>query len=1313
MNTSSITRSLLQRSLLIITALTLASGSVVAQEETGKASIEFTEQQLEFFESKVRPLLVEHCNECHGPDAKPIEGGLNLASRKSIIAGGDTGPAIVPGHASESLLIDAINYGEVYEMPPDTKMTDEQIAVLTKWVNEGAPWPKSSDVEVAVKEAFDIKIRKAEHWCWKPVRKPAVPQVADAQWAQDPIDNFVLSRIENAGLNPAPATSRQTLIRRVYFDIVGLPPTPEQVQAFVDDPSKNAFEKVIDHLLESPRFGERWARHWMDLTRYAETGGHEFDYNIPYAHQYRDYLIRAFNADVPYKQLVHEHIAGDLIPNPRRHLTEDYNESILGTGFWFLGEAKHAPVDSKGEEARKIDNQIDVMSKTFLGLTVACARCHDHKFDAISTEDYYALAGFLQSSRRQAAMLDPGRKIEKKFEEAAKLVDLGGTVADKLIAQVIAAQASSEADDQTVQSNAASYFNAALESLRANSAWNQQPPLKIEGESLTQQSVDGGETLPQEIKKRGKFAWSGNQQYWWKHGQPGQSWALEFEAPNVADTEYRVAITFTMAGDYGAVQVFVDDQIVIEKLDFYDPELKTIKLDLPDLKLQGGKHVLKLKLLEPNEKAAPSNMVGIDTLDLTPVVQNSESEIALNQRIANRDKLDLELINKTIAAIKSADQSPASPMNLLTRASRNSQNVDAQLGVQIAQQAKLADEQHEKFVNDSELFADFENGLPAGWFRTGVAFGQPGADADSSFSATGPMIRNSGTVNSGQYSSKFQGVIRSPSFELKHSHIHYRMSGKNVSARLIIDGFTMDVYNALLFKGCKLNFRESAQLGWQSQAGDIGNHIGSRAHLEIIDHGDGFIALDQIRFSNGASPADRSAWNVDHEAGTPFESVKTLSDWFSQSTSQSLADDEQAGFYQALGAIVESDLVEIFVGKTTNKKTSLNRTRLSDRILGTHPISAARTPQPNSAAALAVELKAVRVRLAKLTESVPAPVMAIGMTDGTGEEEFIFIRGNHKTLGTPATRRFLSAISDRPLNPKDGSGRLLLANKITAPNNPLTNRVAVNRIWHHLFGKGIVESTDNFGVLGKPPTHPQLLDYLAIEFSRNGQSFKKTIKRLVMTATYQMDSKSNESADGADPDNNLLHRARIRRLQGEAIRDSILQASGRLDLKMYGNSVPIYLTSFMGGRGRPGASGPLDGDGRRTIYVSVRRNFLSPMMLAFDTPIPFNAIGKRNVSNVPAQALILMNDPFVIGQAKTWAEKLVTDGQSISERIASIYQTALGRAPTASELSMSLGFVTQQALELGIEKEAMQGDVQLWQDFCHVVFNLKEFIYIQ
>ncbi len=1275
---------------------------VLSQTDDTKVQAVFTDQQLEFFETKVRPLFVEKCYKCHGPDATPLEGSLSLTSRKSMLAGGDTGPAIVPAHPEKSLLIDAINYGEVYEMPPDTKMSVEEIAVFTEWVKQGAAWPNASDVEVATKTEFDLEARKSAHWCWQPIQKPVVPKVANGEWPKDPIDNFILARLENAGLTPADPANRRTLIRRAYFDIVGLPPTPEQVNAFVKDASPDAFEMVIDELLASSRYGERWARHWMDLTRYAESGGHEFDYEIPYAFHYRDYLIRAINADVSYTQLVHEHIAGDLLSSPRRHPTEDFNESILGTGFWFLGEAKHSPVDSKDEEARTIDNQIDVMCKTFLGLTVACARCHDHKFDAISTEDYYALSGFLQSSRRQAAMLDPGRKIEKSFEKASLLVDQGNQIAGKLVAQIHGAD----------QATVASYMKASLEFLRADPDWNREATVFIEGESLRQISVSGGETLTQEIKKREKLAWRGDKQYWWKHGKVGDEWILEFDVPATHEL-YEMNVVFTKASDYGAARMLVNDVGVGEIVDFYDPELQTTNLSLGEIMLKPGENQLKIVLADHHKDAAPSNMIGLDYLQLTPVSKHTETEIASIETIATQSKLDPNLLEKFISAIREpALQDANHPLHLIYRASLESQPLDATFAKELGNNVATSQAQQAKWLEESTLFADFDNGLPPGWFKTGFAFGDLLTKGDPSgkpslFSATGPTIPQSGTVHSGQYAGSLYGVIRSPTFDLAHSHIHYRCRGKNITIRLIIDGYVMDEFNALLFGGCRFNIGDSRYFHWETQAGDIRNHIGSRAHIEIIDHGGGYIELDEIRFSNGSKPSDLPTELAATISTGDVDSPASIANAFAGLVTAQRVDHELASW------VIASDLLPVFTKPAVDNASSLRSRSDLQTISIESPKGRDGGGVSTSGAKLMSQLESIQGQLAELNSQTPSPELAIAITEGTGEEEHVFIRGNHKTPGDVATRRFLSAISGRPLNPPDGSGRLQLAYKITAPNNPLTTRVAVNRIWHHMFGGGIVGSVDNFGVLGKTPTHPELLNYLATEFVDDGQSLKRMIKRIAMTRTYQMGCQPSEAASRIDPENNLLQHARIRRLQGEAIRDSILAVSGKLDLKMYGAPVPVFLTPFMSGRGRPGQSGPLDGEGRRSIYIAVRRNFLSPMMLAFDTPIPFNTTGARNQSNVPAQALILMNDPFVIEQAKHWAERLVKLDQAPLQRIESIYLAALSRLPSSQEADNALSFVNQQAAELEVDPAHLNSSVEVWQDFCHVVFNLKEFIYIQ
>jgi hypothetical protein len=334
--------------------------------------------------------------------------------------------------------------------------------------------------------------------------------------------------------------------------------------------------------------------------------------------------------------------------------------------------------------------------------------------------------------------------------------------------------------------------------------------------------------------------------------------------------------------------------------------------------------------------------------------------------------------------------------------------------------------------------------------------------------------------------------------------------------------------------------------------------------------------------------------------------------------------------------------------------------------------------------------------------------MALALEDANGVDERVFIRGNPQIPGVPAPRRFLEALAGSDvLQTSHGSGRLELARQVVDPNvNPLVTRVVVNRIWHHLFGRGLVASVDNFGVLGERPTHPELLDYLANRFAAEGWSIKKTIRHLVLTNTYRMSSQPDEQADRADPQDLLLHRMRVRRLEGEAIRDAILAISGRLSPKLYGPPVPIHLTPFLEGRGRP-TSGPLDGDGRRSIYLAIRRNFLSPFLLTFDTPSPFSTMGRRSVSNVPAQALVLLNDPFVHQPAEVWANHVLAGKGTERERIAEMYAKAFSRPPTEVELRDCLDFLDHQA-----KQEGRNARDRAWADLAHVLFNVKEFIFL-
>jgi hypothetical protein len=1128
---------------LILAAL--AATTLSAAEETTPDN---TTDGNQFFLTKVKPLLEARCYKCHGPeklrDKKDVGGELLMVSRENLLKGGETGPAVVPGKPAESLLVDAINWGDI-EMPPKSKLPAGEIAILTRWVELGTPWPDGTATTVAQKK-FPLAERKASHWSWRKVKNPTTPTVKNKVWPKADHDRFILSALEAKGLSPALQADRRTLIRRAYFDLIGLPPTPEQVQAFLDDaaPFDEAYGKVIDDLLASPHFGERWGRHWLDLVRYAESRGHEFDHTSANAYQYRDYVIRALNADVPYDQFVIEHLAGDLLDEPRLHPDKGHNESVLGTGFWYLGDWVHSPVSVRRDEMDRIDNMIDTIGRTFLGLTIACARCHDHKFDAISTADYYALAGYAQSSQyRQVRFesMEHNRSVAKKLwaVRAQKKDAIRKALAGKVLAGL---------------GNTRHYFTAARKVIRGEAAPT---------DAAAQHKLDTDRLS----------AWVAQLQAAQKDAHhPLHAWGLLAADKNVATAEAIDVFGKSLAEKWRAELTQAADALAKARIvvDYSDPAEHFIQ----DGFSFGPSPSLPGQLTITHE--GDSVKFGVHT-----------------QGAARRDML----------------------WNGLKFAG-GTQNESGGLG-------KVA--------------------------RSGQS-------------------------------------VRTPTFPITDGTIHYLIRGAG-SLQAVVGSHRL--LAGPLHGNQVRSFDTKGQLQWIGHG--LGRYKGQRGHLEIAPNGGSQLEIFAVADS-GARPPDPPAAN------------RVIADALAT-----------GGIEAALTAVLTEAGKKLDAGAIATSSHSSDLARIADWMLG-HPelfVSAAPGESLADVQAMAKELQAEESKLA--AEIKKESRTAISIWDGSAENEHVLIRGNAKTPGPIVQRRFLEALGGKEQSPpKYGSGRLQLSKQfVDANNNPFISRVIVNRLWHHLYGRGIVPSVDNFGVLGQSPSHPELLDHLAARFVEEGWSIKKTIRALMLSSTYQMSSKPTDArAEQLDPDNILLHRARVRRLQGEVIRDSILAVSGRLDRKVEGPSVPVYLTKFMTGRGRPGG-GPLDGAGRRSIYTSIRRNFLSPMMLAFDMPIPFNPVGRRNVSNVPAQPLILLNDPFVAEQTKIWAKRVMSNPTAApEERITTMYQIAFGRPATEAEVKEGIAFLQKQATAYGAGAEAWKTDARAWGDFGHVLWNVKEFIFI-
>ncbi len=386
--------------------LNLAGGScsALAQDATPEA--------IAFFEKRIRPILVDNCFECHSMASKKQKGGLWLDTRDHLLKGGVTGPALTPGEPEKSLLLIAVRHTDKdLRMPPKGKLTETQIADLAAWIKMGAPAPRkavSDKIPATTPAKFGMSLEEGrKFWSFQPIKDPTVPKGKDASWPRTPIDHFILARVEASGMAPAPLADKRTLLRRVTFDLTGLPPTPDELAAFLADASPKAFAKVVDRLLDSPRYGERWGRHWLDVARYADTCGNASDYPVPQAHRYRDWVIRAFNRDLPYDQFLREQIAGDLMPGGS---DAEKNERIIATGY--LASARRFGGDRMGEHHLTIEDTIDNLGRTILGSSISCARCHDHKFDPFTMSDYYGLYGIFNSTRYPFPGAEVGRAQE-------------------------------------------------------------------------------------------------------------------------------------------------------------------------------------------------------------------------------------------------------------------------------------------------------------------------------------------------------------------------------------------------------------------------------------------------------------------------------------------------------------------------------------------------------------------------------------------------------------------------------------------------------------------------------------------------------------------------------------------------------------------------------------------------------------------------------------------------------------------------------------------------------------------------------------
>ena len=1044
-------------------------------------------RDMEFFEAKVRPVLIEKCFSCHG-DAKQ-KGGLRLDSREAILKGGDSGAAMVPGEAQKSLLIRAVHYDSDLKMPPAGKLSNENIAALTQWIQNGAAWPAS---EKAPTQEWSAE--KRNFWSFQPVKKPLVPQVKNKSWARSPLDNFILAELEKRGLQPAPMADKRVLIRRATFDLIGLPPTQGEVENFLEDTSPNAYAKVVDRLLASPNYGERWARHWLDVARYADSldsRGSGNDGDIAQAWRYRDWVVSAFNNDMPYDQFITQQIAGDILAQEKYDPQKVIATTLLAIGNWGNGDA-----DKEKLQTDIADDQVDIVSRGFMGLTVACARCHDHKYDPISTKDYYGMAGIFFSTH----ILE--RMAEKGSGEAIQRVAL---------------------------------------------------------------------IAPDELQKRG-----------------------DLEKKRQAAEEKLKADTQNFYANYAKEMLSQTARYLMAIYDF--------RRDVLTADDFAAKHNL-----QPHALRQWLSYVGFGDYALMTMAQ--------------RDVLN----SPGVHGFRGGEDTPSLLVNTNNEAHKISTFTIPAHGVNVHPGPKDGAAVTWKSPMDGEVTIHGSLADADGACGDGVAWAIDLRQHGISHEIASGDVPNGGAQS---FPEALNATLQ------KGDSIEILVLPK---ASHICDSTTIDV--TIASEGATWNLAHDI-VGDLHENGKGNPHSDSYGNAAVWSFGDmkGTLRGKKIE---GDSPLSRWQKTVDGP----------------RQEAQNAADEFQKGF-----AVVDNS--SPFWIHNQGDEIAL--------------------PQEQRDSLQAQNIALEDLKKQPLPPFDYANAAQEGGIAGTPYEGFhdvrVHKRGSYTKLGDEVPRGFPAVLKyDATPTISKGSGRLELAEWIANEKHPLTARVLVNRLWQHHFGEGIVRTPSNFGFLGERPTHPQLLDYLASEFTQNGWSIKKMQREIMLSATYQQWSEAPPKTKMLDPDNRLFGHMNRQRLEAEAIRDSLLFVAGRLDLARGGPSVRDFKAP------------------RRTLYITTIRSDRAGYGPLFDAADSNSSIDRRTVSVVAPQALFLMNDPFIIEQAQALAKRVeaVPDSKA---RVVELYQLLFSRAPSEAEIAIALKFLASP-------------DKNSWPQYCQILLCSNEFVY--
>jgi hypothetical protein len=1239
---------------------------------------------LAFFENRIRPILVEHCYSCHSAGAEKVRGALRLDTKEDFLKGGSDGPVVVPGRPEDSALIRAVRWKDPdLRMPPDknggSKIPEPAIADLVSWVQQGAPYPETPAEEWTT---------RPKPWSFEPIQDPAAPAVKNKTWAVNSIDRLILARLEHLGLPPARPADRRTLIRRATFDLTGLPPTPEEIDAFVADSSPGAFAKVVDRLLASPHYGERWGRHWLDVVRYADTAGDTADYPVSLAWRYRNYVIDAFNADRPYDEFLREQIAGDILAEkgPR----ERYAERVTATGF--LAISRRFGFDSEHYHHLTIQDTLDTIGQAALGLSLGCARCHDHKFDPISMQDYYALYGIFDSSRyafpgseqkgklRAMVPLQPPDESQPKWREYdQRVAALAGKIArskQPVPAAVLRSLHDPDGDFETQKDAAGGSYGVLV------------LPWIYEGKLSATAAAQSPYKNLYPSGRFGAHMAGGTENYRLAQSlHPGRTREscrvlhvnLDFRlGPASATNTGRHRFWLGQGPTSPAVEVLLSLDAVHIRTGSETKHVATIKpqqwynLQL-DLNLEHRS--CSGRVGRPEETTAFSEQA----LDAGwPGTINYVQFDSSDRSGASRPGLEIDNFGaqrQPIAAVSTKIQ----PLALAPG--------EADLDALESELQKLAGP-------DGDLEWQADGTPPAKPWNAGPnSVVKVSADAQSPFRNIFPVGQLGVRMpNRGEYDGL--GLTLATPWTATRSRMLY----------------------------VAFDFRCGRQ--------DSG---GEGAWRYYVGHGGGSSAAVELHF-NGREFFTRS--------GVTFDSVAHLQTgaWHQVQMALDLTDKTYTGVIASLsgsnsfqGSFAtgwDGTIDYTFIDSGGHRPGVRPALEADNFAFSESPFAPLESPGPvetdAARASRLARVDALQKQLAKAGQDVTREIqeltallvdgpgdMAYGVVEGTSHNAPLQLRGEPDRPRGEVPRGFIQSLGGGPLPPgTSGSGRLELAQWLTRSDSPLTARVMVNRIWQYHFGRGLVGTPNDFGARGQRPTHPELLDHLATQFIRSGWSIKAMHRLIMLSATYRQGSLPHEhpaeaaaNYEGFGP----------RRLRAEEFRDAILAISGELD-PTPGRAHPFPTVVATAFSQHVPFSATYDHN-QRSIYLMTQRLKRHPFLALFDGPDPNASTPDRRVTTVPTQALYFLNSPFIHEKAEKFAQRLCAARPDDAQRIELAWRQTTGRLPSAAERAEATHFLADYRAELGtVESRApdKSGDPNLaaLAAYLRVLFGSNEFLHV-